>query len=75
MQFHNLSFKQNVNFINGEYVKSSSIDTISVYSPSTGKKIGLIPSGTKQDAQQVLEVAKAAQKKWAKIKERTGQKT
>ncbi|MEI8619212.1 hypothetical protein P4S63_25590 [Pseudoalteromonas sp. B193] len=38
-----MTIKNNVNFINGEYVSSSNSDTISVLSPSTGEQVGVIP--------------------------------
>ncbi|AWB65081.1 aldehyde dehydrogenase [Saccharobesus litoralis] len=66
MNFQNLSFQNNVNFINGEYVKSAADGVIEVLSPSTGEKIGEIPRGCAEDAQHVLEVADVAQKAWAK---------
>lgn len=68
-----LNFQNNVNFINGEYVKSTSSEIIEVLSPSTGKKIGEIPSGTQEDAQNALKVADDAQKSWAKLPSRQRQ--
>lgn len=58
--------KNNVNFINGEYVPSSSSETLQVLSPTTGELVGTVPAGTPEDAQQALETADAAQKLWAK---------
>ncbi len=55
----------NQNFINGEYVSSSSSETIDVLSPSTGKLVAVIPKGTKEDAELALETANAAQPAWA----------
>ncbi|WP_093329191.1 aldehyde dehydrogenase [Thalassotalea agarivorans] len=55
----------NVNFINGEYIPSSSKETIDVLSPSTGKLVGTIPAGSVEDAQLALETANQAQKPWA----------
>ncbi|EWH10744.1 Aldehyde Dehydrogenase [Catenovulum agarivorans DS-2] len=69
MNFHN-----NLNFINGEYVKSYAEGTINVLSPSTGEKIGEIPKGCAEDAQFALENANKAQKEWAKLTARTRQK-
>ncbi len=63
----------NVNFINGEYIASAALGTISVYSPSTGEVVGEIPEGCAEDAQRALEVAQAAQKGWAKLTARTRQ--
>lgn len=53
-------------FINGKYVESQSSECIAITSPSTGKVIGEIPTGTQDDAQQALNSAEKAQKAWAK---------
>jgi lactaldehyde dehydrogenase / glycolaldehyde dehydrogenase len=60
-----MTIKNNVNFINGEYISSSNSDTISVLSPSTGEQVGTIPKGSIEDAQQALEAATVAQTQWA----------
>nr|WP_305140436.1 aldehyde dehydrogenase family protein [Pseudoalteromonas telluritireducens] len=60
-----MTIKNNVNFINGEYVSSSNSDTISVLSPSTGEQVGVIPKGSVEDAQTALETATVAQNAWA----------
>ncbi|MCF2946751.1 aldehyde dehydrogenase [Paraglaciecola aquimarina] len=69
----NFQFKNNVNFIDGEYVASKADGIIEVLSPSTGEKIGEIPEGCAQDAQLALESAAAGQKKWAKLTARARQ--
>ncbi|WP_026016979.1 aldehyde dehydrogenase [Catenovulum agarivorans] len=69
-----MAFQNNVNFINGEYVKSYADGVIDVLSPSTGEKIGEIPKGCAEDAQFALESANKAQKAWAKLTSRTRQK-
>ncbi|MCU4675602.1 aldehyde dehydrogenase [Catenovulum sp. 2E275] len=69
-----MNFQNNVNFINGEYVKSYAEGTIDILSPSTGEKIGEIPKGCAEDAQFALETANKAQKAWAKLTARTRQK-
>lgn len=61
-----INIRENVHFINGEYIASQSEGTIDVLSPSTGELVGKIPSGCTEDAQLALETAKAAQKLWAK---------
>ncbi|WP_440875974.1 aldehyde dehydrogenase [Thalassotalea sp. PLHSN55] len=73
MSVSNLSFKNNVNFINGEYVSSKADGIIDILSPSTGEKIGEIPKGCAEDAQYSLEVANQAQKAWAKLTARSRQ--
>ncbi|WP_096085010.1 aldehyde dehydrogenase [Agaribacterium haliotis] len=68
-----MNFQNNVNFIGGEYVASKVDGTIDILSPSTGEKIGSIPKGCADDANHVLEVADAAQRKWAKMTARQRQ--
>ena len=62
-----IAIKNNVNFINGEYVKSKVDGEIQVFSPSTGELIGAIPSGCDDDAQFALESAQLAQQQWRKL--------
>ncbi|KMT63820.1 aldehyde dehydrogenase [Catenovulum maritimum] len=68
-----MQFKNNVNFINGEYIASATDGIIPVLSPSTGEQIAEIPSGCAEDAQLALDTANAAQKKWAKLTARKRQ--
>ncbi|MGM8228670.1 aldehyde dehydrogenase [Cellvibrio sp. ARAG 10.3] len=63
--------KNDLNFINGHYVPSKASGHIVVYSPSTGAEIGRIPEGCKEDAQEALEAAQAAQKPWAALTARS----
>ncbi|KVX01293.1 aldehyde dehydrogenase [Shewanella frigidimarina] len=62
-----MQVRNNVNFLNGEYVASKATGTIKVFSPSTGELVGEIPEGCAQDAQDALEIAQIAQKSWAKL--------
>lgn len=73
MSSSEFAFKNNLNFINGDYIASKVAGTIDILNPSTGKKIGEIPEGCREDAQLALETADAAQKKWAKLTARTRQ--
>lgn len=73
MNENTIKVKNNVNFIGGEYVPSNVSEVIDILSPSSGKVIGHIPKGCAQDAQDALEVAKSAQKSWAKLTARTRQ--
>nr|WP_010133184.1 aldehyde dehydrogenase [Microbulbifer agarilyticus] len=61
-----LELKNNVNFINGEYVASEADGVIDVLNPSTGEVLGSIPKGCAEDAECALSNAKQAQKSWAK---------
>jgi len=62
-----LEIKNNLNFINGEYIPSKVSDDIPVNNPSTGEQLGSIPKGCVDDAQLALDVAEAAQKSWRKV--------
>ncbi|AQQ67246.1 aldehyde dehydrogenase [Microbulbifer agarilyticus] len=61
-----VELKNNVNFINGEYVASEADGVIEVLNPSTGEVLGSIPKGCAEDAERALSNAKQAQKAWAK---------
>lgn len=54
-------------YINGEYINSTSKETIDVINPATEKVISKIPAGTEEDANKAIEAAFEAQKKWEKI--------
>lgn len=61
------TIKNNLNFINGEYIASKSDGEIPVYNPSTGEQLGSIPEGCIDDAQYALDTANKAQKSWKKV--------
>ncbi|GAB2504739.1 aldehyde dehydrogenase [Microbulbifer agarilyticus] len=61
-----VELKNNVNFINGEYVASEADGVIDVLNPSTGEVLGSIPKGCAEDTERALSNAKQAQKAWAK---------
>ncbi|TYK67216.1 aldehyde dehydrogenase [Colwellia echini] len=73
MNFQNESFKNNVNFINGEYIASAAEGIIEILNPATGKVIGNIPKGCAEDANNALALADVAQKSWAKLTARARQ--
>lgn len=54
-------------FINGKAVDSSDGQTIEVTNPATGEVIDTIPAATPEDIKNVVDIAKAAQKGWAKV--------
>ena len=56
-----IEIKNNLQFINGEYVASTNTDSIDVLSPSTGEVIGSVPKGSVEDAQAALESSAQAQ--------------
>lgn len=62
-----IDIKNNLQFINGEYIKSTVSDTVNVYSPSTGEIVGSVPKGSEADAQLALESSAEAQKQWKKL--------
>ncbi|WNC68475.1 aldehyde dehydrogenase [Thalassotalea nanhaiensis] len=59
--------KNNLHFINGEYIASKSDGEIPVYNPSTGEQLASIPEGCIADAQYALDIANKAQKSWKKV--------
>ena len=61
-----IQIKNNVHFINGEYIASQSVGEIAVLNPSTGEQLGTIPQGCIEDAEYALKVANDAQKSWRK---------
>lgn len=68
-----LEYKNDVNFIGGQYVPSKVDDKIQILSPSSGEVIGSIPKGCAEDANESLAIANTAQKGWAKLTARTRQ--
>ncbi len=54
-------------FINGELCEAITGETIDVFNPYNDELVGTVPKGGKEDAQKVLEAAKAAQKSWAAL--------
>lgn len=59
-----LKMKQFKQFINGEFVDSTSTNRIEILNPCTEEVISTIPKGSVEDANLALEVAKEAQPKW-----------
>lgn len=54
-------------FINGEFVDSTSSETIKVINPSNEEIIAEVPQGSIEDAQKAIDAAYAAQKDWEKL--------
>ncbi|MGX1194426.1 aldehyde dehydrogenase [Metabacillus sp. SLBN-84] len=54
-------------YINGEYIDSTSKETIEVLNPATEEVISSIFAGTEEDANKAIEAAFEAQKKWEKV--------
>ena len=52
------------NFIGGEWVDSSSGETMEVLNPSTGEVIAEVPRGTAEDVERAVEAAKKAFDEW-----------
>lgn len=61
-----MDIKNNVNFIDGNYIPSQQAGSIAVLSPSSGEQVGEIPKGCREDAEQALHAAATAQPGWAK---------
>jgi len=53
-------------YINGEWVSSSSAETIEVVNPATEEVIGSIGAGTKEDINNAVSAAKEAFKTFSK---------
>src|SRR5213078_724093 len=52
------------NIIGGEWIDSSSGETMEVVNPATGEAIAEVPRGTKDDADRAVEAAKKALPEW-----------
>lgn len=55
------------NYINGEWVQSSSTDFEEVFNPATGELIGKVPLSTKEEVDQAAEVAQEAWEEWKNV--------
>src|SRR3954449_13433150 len=55
---------QHKNFIGGEWVASSSGETMEVLNPSTGEVIAEVPRSTAEDVDRAVEAAKRAFQEW-----------
>jgi len=58
------TMKQFKQFINGEFVNSTSTNRIEIINPCTEEVLSTIPKGSVEDANLALESAKEAQPKW-----------
>jgi len=56
--------KKYLNYINGEWVQSSSGKFTVNVNPATGEVLGEVPQSTKEDVDSAVQAAKAAQKSW-----------
>lgn len=65
------TFKEYQLFINGEWVTSSSGETIDIINPSTEELVAKVQNGTAEEAIQALKAAEKAQKKWKKLPARS----
>ena len=59
-----VSITQYKNFVGGEWVESTSGETMEVVNPSTGETIGEVPRGTADDVERAVEAAKKAWSEW-----------
>ena len=59
-----VSVTQLKQFIGGEWMDSSSGETIEVLNPATGEVIAEVPAGTAEDVEQAVEAAKKAWSEW-----------
>jgi len=63
-----VSVTQHKQFIGGEWVESSSGETMEVLNPATGEAIAEVPRGTADDVERAVE---AAEKAWAEWQDKT----
>jgi malonate-semialdehyde dehydrogenase (acetylating) / methylmalonate-semialdehyde dehydrogenase len=54
------------NYINGQWIQSTTEKVEPVYNPATGKVLAYVPISTKEDLNKAVESAKEAFKKWKK---------
>jgi len=59
-----VSVSQHKQFIGGEWVESSSGETMEVLNPATGETIAEVPRGTVEDVQRAVEAAQKAWSEW-----------
>ncbi len=59
-----VSVTQHKQFIGGEWVESSSGETMEVLNPATGEAIAEVPRGTADDVERAVEVAKKSWAEW-----------
>ena len=59
-----VSVTQLKQFIGGEWVESSSGETMEVLNPATGEAIAEVPRGTAEDVERAVEAAKKAWEEW-----------
>jgi 1-pyrroline dehydrogenase len=59
-----VSVTQHKHFIGGEWVESTSRETMEVLNPATGEAIAEVPRGTTEDVARAVEAAKKAWSEW-----------
>jgi 1-pyrroline dehydrogenase len=59
-----VSVSQHKHFIGGEWVESSSGETMEVLNPATGEVIAEVPRGTAEDVDRAVDAAKKAWSEW-----------
>ena len=55
------------NYVNGEWVESSSTDFDEVFNPATGEVIGKVPLSTKEEVDKAAELAQIAFESWSRV--------
>ena len=59
-----VSVTQQKHFIGGEFVDSTSGETMEVLNPATGEVIAEVPRGTAEDVERAVDAAKKAWSEW-----------
>ena len=60
------------NFVGGEWVESTSGETMDVLNPSTGETIAEVPRGSAEDVERAVDAARKALPDWLAKTPRTG---
>jgi len=55
------------NFIHGEWVEETGVDTVPLYNPSTGEQIGEVPLSSEKTANEATDSAYSAYDSWRKL--------
>jgi betaine-aldehyde dehydrogenase len=55
------------NYVNGGWTTADSSESIEVFDPSTGARIGAVPASSEKDVDAAVTTARAAQPGWARI--------
>ncbi len=55
------------NFIHGEWVEETGVETVPLFNPSTGEQIGEVPLSSDKTSQESIDSAYSAYDSWRKL--------